>query len=140
MYKTSIVLAIWLASLGCSSLTEPDKPELVFINATGDQEQLGWTLWEEQKACASFTKKISEVPIKVLPGVFVCGSIMAAGCTYSDFKIAVASLWYENALSHEYIHLYGLTRGDLDSKHTGPLWSKCDWRNYGKTFICGHVN
>lgn len=127
MHKTSIVLAIWLTSLGCGrSPVAPDGPELVFINATEEQAQIGLNWWEKQKICVTYDgSKTNNFPVRVVPGGFLCGTVMAAGCTRSS-GIVVAAPWFEMAVAHEYIHHYDFVRDRPDPGHTGPLWAKCD--------------
>lgn len=125
--SSSILLGV-LVSCGGGS-TSPSEPELSFKGATPAEEVLGYQLLEEQKACYGFKKQLTSFPIRVLGGAFFCGTTFANGCTLG-YEIQVNRKTYEDALSHEFIHLFDFKTGRApDYQHSGEIWKRCDKRN-----------
>ena len=107
----------------------PILPELVFHGASRSQERLGWELWEEQKGCAGYDGSLTrEFPVYVQPRTVWCWGMVAAGCT-TPTQISVGTPWYENALSHEYLHHILERTEEIDVDHRHPIWVQCDGRN-----------
>lgn len=135
----SVLAALGLACSG-QGPTGPDAADahvtLSSVNLTAPQMDAAQSLWNEQVLCMGYhDNHVETVKLTVYKGAFLCGgtgggtAIWAAGCT-NPGRIEVAAPWFENALSHEYIHMIGLLRGEApDYTHSGPQWAQCDGRN-----------
>ena len=118
---------------GCVIPTSPSgEPELVFHDATVEQEASGQELWTEIKECVGYNGLRShQFPVYIVPEFFTCDEKLARGCYYRGDKIHVVGTeaHYLPALGNEFVH-YALDMTDREwYSHEGPVWEQCDWRS-----------
>ena len=136
-YAMKRLLLVALSVTACTPTAPTDEPALafIFIGATAQQQEAALALWNEQRECTGLHMvEPRTVTVTVMPGGFLCPvgglAIMAAGCTSSVGTITVGTPWFENAISHEFIHWALILQGrGGDPKHETPIWERCDQRN-----------
>ncbi len=93
MSKYSSACAAILCLIGCNALpTSPDYngPEIIFHDATAEQEASGQELWTEIKECVGYGGERSKgFPVYVVSEPILCAGVWTAGCYKSGDRIIV---------------------------------------------------
>jgi hypothetical protein len=130
--RALIVLAVVLMG-GCAvTPTGPDGPRFSYEPpVSGERVLFAEAEWEQHKACVGLSREArATIVVRTYSAAFLCGPVMAAGCTWFPDRIGVMDSCWEAALSHELIHWQESMLGrPPDRDHSGAVWAKCDLLN-----------
>jgi hypothetical protein len=112
----ALAVGLAVAAGGCGYLTNPTAPTanstlahpiLVWHGDRNEEEAFGNAIWAETAKCLEVDEELlTGVEVTIVDGPFMCGKVLAAGCTLTwPRRITVNRQYFRNALTHEFINM-----------------------------------